>query len=140
MAAAAQSSLTADSALLVGLAYDGTAQVPTANGTVTMMKFTMSSLTLSGNIALTVSEGGSTAVTRSSTMRFGASVVLYATRLSGDLLGVPVTITPGSPLATILKVLAPITQAVPVPMTNVVTDQPYTVAGSFQADGLQIGA
>jgi hypothetical protein len=27
-----------------------------------------------------------------------------------------------------------------VPMTNVVTDQPYTTAGSLQADGLQIGA
>jgi hypothetical protein len=139
-AAAAQSSLSADSALLEGLAYDGTAQVPTASGTVTMMKFTMRSLTLSGNIAVTVSQGGGTAVTRSSTMHFGGPVVLYATKLSGDLLGLPVTITPGSPLATILKVLAPLTQAVPVPMTNVVTDQPYTIAGSLQADGLQIGA
>jgi hypothetical protein len=66
--------------------------------------------------------------------------VLYATKLSGDLLGVPVTITPASPLATVLQVLAPLTQAVPVPMTNVVTDQPYTTAGSLQASALQIGA
>jgi hypothetical protein len=51
-----------------------------------------------------------------------------------------VTITPTSPLATILQLLAPVTQAVPVPMTNVVTDQPYTTAGSLQAGGLQIGA
>src|ERR1035441_442702 len=49
----------------------------TASGTVTMMKFTMSSLTLTGNIALTVSEGGGTAVTRSSSMHFGGPVVLY---------------------------------------------------------------
>lgn len=49
------------------------------------------------------------------------------------------TLTPGSPLATILQLLAPVTQAVPVPMTNVVTEQPYTTAGSLQADGLQIG-
>jgi Family of unknown function (DUF6114) len=140
LAAAAQSTLTADSALLEGLSYDGVAQVATANGTVTMMKFTMSSLTLTGNIALTVSEGGGTAVTRSSSMHFGGPVVLYATKLSGDLLGIPVTITPTSPLATILQLLAPVTRAVPVPMTNVVTDQPYTTAGSLQAGGLQIGA
>lgn len=140
LAAAARSVLTADSALLEGLSYDGVAQVATAAGAVTMMKFTMSSLTLTGNIALTVSEGGGTAVTRSSSMHFGGPVVLYATKLSGDLLGVPVTITPTSPLATILQVLAPVTRAVPVPMTNVVTDQPYTTAGSLQAGGLQIGA
>lgn len=140
LAAAAQSTLTADSALLEGLSYDGVAQVATASGTVTMMKFTMSSLTLTGNIALTVTEGGGTAVTRSSSMHFGGPVVLYATKLSGDLLGIPVTITPTSPLATILQILAPVTRAVPVPMTNVVTDQPYTTAGSLQAGGLQIGA
>ena len=140
LAAAAQSSLTADSALLEGLSYDGVAQVATASGTVTMMKFTMSSLTLTGNIALTVSEGEGTAVTRSSSMHFGGPVVLYATKLSGDLLGIPVTITPTSPLATILQLLAPVTRAVPVPMTKVVTDQPYTTAGSLQAGGLQIGA
>jgi hypothetical protein len=49
----------------------------------------------------------------------------------------------GSTIATILQVVAQITQAltqaVPVPMTNVVTGQPYTTAGSFQAAGLQIG-
>jgi hypothetical protein len=140
LASAAQSSLTAGSALLEGLAYDGTAQVPTAAGTVTMMKFTMSALTLSGDIALNVTEGGNTAVTRSSSMHFGGPVVLYATKLSGDLLGIPITITPDSPLATILQVLAPVTQAVPVPMTNVVTDQPYVSASSLQAAGLQQSA
>jgi hypothetical protein len=104
------------------------------------MTATMSSLTLTGDIALTVTEGGGTDVTRGASMHFGGPVVLYATKLSGDLLGVPVTITPASPLATVLQVLAPLTQAVPVPMTNVVTDQPYTTAGSLQASALQIGA
>lgn len=144
MASAAQSSLTADSAFLYGLSYDGRAQVATANGTVTMMKFSLSSLTLSGHITLTVSQGGTTAVTQSSSMQFGGPVVLYATKLSGNLLGfVPVTLTPDSPIALILQAVARITQALtqatPVPMTNVVTDQPYTTAGSFQASGLRIG-
>ena len=81
-----------------------------------------------------------TAVTRSSSMHFAGPVVLYATKLSGDLLGIPVTLTPTSPLATILQLLAPVTRAVPVPMTHVVTDQPYTTASSLQAGGLEIGA
>jgi len=144
MASTAQSSLTADSAYLYGLSYDGRAQVATANGSVTMMKFSLSALTLSGHITLTVTQGGTTAVTQSSSMQFGGPVVLYATKLSGNLLGfAPVTLTPNSPIALILQVVAQITQALtqttPVPMTNVVTDQPYTTASSFQADGLRIG-
>jgi hypothetical protein len=144
MASTAQSSLTADSAFLYGLSYDGRAQVATANGSVTMMKFSLSALTLSGHITLTVTQGGTTAVTQSSSMQFGGPVVLYATKLSGNLLGfAPVTLTPNSPIALILQAVAQITQALtqttPVPMTNVVTEQPYTTASSFQADGLRIG-
>src|SRR5713101_3458161 len=100
MASTAQSSLTADSAYLYGLSYDGRAQVATANGSVTMMKFSLSALTLSGRITLTVTQGGTPAVA---------------------------------------QITQALTQTTPVPMTNVVTDQPYTTASSFQADGLRIG-
>jgi hypothetical protein len=49
-----------------------------------------------------------------------------------------ITITPDSPLATILQALAPLTKSAPVPMTNVVTDQPYTSADSMTVSGLEI--
>jgi hypothetical protein len=135
--ASSPASLTAASAVITGFAYDGLATVHTARGPVKMMQFTMSSLSLSG-VDLTVSQGGAVLTTHAPELDLSGKVVLYATRLSGDLLGVPVTITPQSPLATILQVTAPLTKSVPVPMTNVVTDQPYTSADSMSVNGLQI--
>jgi hypothetical protein len=135
--ASVPASLTASSAEITGFAYDGLATVHTAKGPVKMMEFSMSSLSLSG-VALTVSQGGAVLTTHAPQLDLNGKVVLYATRLSGDLLGVPVTITPQSPLATILQAIAPLTKTVPVPMTNVVTDQPYTSAISMSVSGLQI--
>ncbi|HUY51752.1 MAG TPA: hypothetical protein VMV92_39635 [Streptosporangiaceae bacterium] len=139
MVSAAQFSLTTGSALLVGMAYDGVAQVPTAGGgTVAMMKFTMSSLTLEGTPTLTVVQGGRPAVTTSTSMQFTGNVVLYATQLSGDLGMLPVTLTPSSPLSTILQLVNPVTPLVPLKLTNVTTAQPCISANSAQFPGLQV--
>jgi hypothetical protein len=104
------------------------------------MEFTMNSLTLDGAPTLTVTQGGVSSVTSGSSMRFTGSVVLYATELSGDLLGVPVTLTPSSPLATILQLLNSVTPLVPLKLTNVTTDQPYISASSLQIPGLQVAS
>jgi hypothetical protein len=70
--------------------------------------------------------------------------VLYATRLSGDLLGIPTTLTPGNALSTILQILGQLgltqslTQAIPLTMANVTTTQPCTSADSMIASALQI--
>jgi hypothetical protein len=135
--ASSPSSLTASSAVITGFAYDGLATVHTAKGPVKMMQFTMSSLSLTG-VALTVSQGGTELTTDAPQLDLNGKVVLYATKLSGDLLGVPITITPQTPIATILQAVAPLTKSVLVPMTNVVTDQPYTSANSMSVSGLQI--
>jgi len=141
MVSEAQFVLSTGSALLLGAAYDGVAQVPTASGsTVPMMKFTMNSLTLDGAPTLTVTQGGRSAVTSGSSMQFTGSVVLYATQLSGDLLGVPITLTPGSPLAAILQLLNSVTPLVPLTLTNVTTAQPYISANSLQIPGLSVNA
>jgi hypothetical protein len=137
----AQFTLVTGSALLLGASYKGVAQVPTASGqTVPMMEFTMNSLTLDGAPTLTVTQGGVSSVTSGSSMQFTGSVVLYATQLSGDLLGVPVTLTPSSPLATILKLLNSVTPLVPLKLTSVTTNQPYISSNSLQIPGLQIAS
>jgi hypothetical protein len=137
----AQFTLVTGSALLLGAAYKGVAQVPTASGNpVPMMEFTMNSLTLDGAPTLTVTQGGVSSVTRGSSMQFTGSVVLYATQLSGDLLGVPVTLTPSSPLATILRLLKSVTPLVPLKLTNVTTNQPYISSSSLQIPGLQVAS
>ncbi len=137
----AQFTLVTGSALLLGASYQGVARVPTASGnTVPMMEFTMDSLTLDGAPTLTVTQGRVSSVTSGSSMQFTGKVVLYATQLSGDLLGVPVTLTPNSPLAAILKLLKSVTPLVPLKLTNVTTDQPYISSSSLQVPGLHVAS
>jgi hypothetical protein len=141
--ASVQSTLTASSASLTDFHYDGVVSVPTVTGTVEMMQFSASSLDLSG-VNLAVSQGGATSTTTATSLDFTGNVVLYATQLSGDLLGIPTTLTPGNALSTILQILGQlgltpsVTQVIPLSMTNVTTLQPFTSADGMTASALQI--
>jgi hypothetical protein len=137
----AQFSLVTGSAVLKGSAYLGVAHVPTVGGgRIAMMKFTLSSLILSGDPTLTVRQGGAASSTSAASMLFTGDVVLYATKLSGDLLGAPITLTPDSPLSLVLRVLGGVTPAVTLRLTNVTTDEPYISTASLQIGGLQSAA
>ena len=137
-ASTATSVIVAGSATLDGLSYQGTAQVPTASGTLTMMKFTMSSLTLAGDVRATVTQNGQTTVTTNSSLEFDGGVVLYATTLSGRLLGVPITLTPGNVITVLLKLLNSLTPLVPVTITDVTTDNFLVASDHLQANQLAI--
>jgi hypothetical protein len=139
VAPAVQSVLTAASSRIDGLAYDGVARVPRASGSpLRMLKFSIRSVSLTGTPTLTIHEVGSTAVTTTTALSFGGPVVLYATRLSGDLLGVRVTVTPDSPQGLVLRLLRPLTHHLTVTMTHVVTSNPLTVAATSQWSGFTI--
>jgi hypothetical protein len=132
---AAQFGLTTGTAVLHGATYDGTVEVPTASGaTVQMLKFSMSALDLTGSPTLTVSQGGESAETSGAAMHFSGDVVLYVIKLTGHLLGIPLTLTPGSPLALFTSLLNG------VPLTGVTTDQPLISADSLSIPGLQVNA
>jgi len=135
----AQSTLTASSVSMTGFTYDGVVSVPTTAGPVQMMQFSASTLDLNG-MQLAVTQGGATMTTTASSLDFSGHVVLYATQLSGDLLGIPLTITPSTPLATILQLLgqAGVSQLLPLTMTNVTTSQPFTSADGMTASALLI--
>jgi Family of unknown function (DUF6114) len=126
---AVSSTLTAGSARLSGLSFDGVADVATTNGTVPMLKFSMSELDLAGSPALTVTDGGRQLVARATSIDFSGNVILLTTKISGDLLGVRVTFTPQNPPPLVLPDMV---------FTNVVTDQPYTAADSVQETGLDV--
>jgi hypothetical protein len=131
VAASVPTQLTASSAKLVGLAYDGVAEVPRASGgPVAMMKFTLRWVTLTGSPTLTIHQNNSIGTTSTTLLSFTGNVVLYTTKLSGDLLGLPITLTPSSPLSVVLKLLSPLTQDLTVTMTHVVTDQPLTTSAA----------
>jgi hypothetical protein len=104
-----------------------------------MMEFTLRSVTLAGHPALTVRQRGSVATTSALMLSFSGNVVLYATRLSGDLLGARVTLTPSSPQSLVVRMLGPLTRGSTVTMTHVVTDQPIAFAAASRWDSFRIG-
>jgi len=140
-ASAAASVLTAGSVTLTDFQYLGNVNVPVAGGaTEEMMEFTASSADLSGDVTVSVTQGGLTTDTSSPSLGFGDGMTLYATKLCGNLFGVlPICFTPSTVSAVLLSIANKLTAAVPVTMTDVTTDQPLTTAGSLATGSLTIG-
>jgi hypothetical protein len=140
VAPAAAEVLTAGSATLARFAYAGNVTLPVGGGgSVSMMKFTADSITLAGSVTDTVTQSGTTTVTSSPTLAFSGGVTLYATKLTGSLLGVPLTFTPSTVSAVLLTVASVLTSSVTITMTNVTTDQPIVIAGALRTGQLSIG-
>ena len=140
VASAATEVLTAGSATLAHFAYAGNVTLPVGGGgSVSMMKFTADSITLAGSVTDTVTQGGTTTVTSSPMLAFSGGVTLYATKLTGSLLGVPLTFTPSTVSAVLLTVASVLTSSATITMTNVTTDQPIVIAGALQTGQLSIG-
>jgi hypothetical protein len=123
--------MTVSSATMTGFTYKGNVGLPVAGGgTVQMMEFTVDSMTMSHAVTQITEDGQTGTETDAS---FSASgVTLYATRLSGSILGVPVTFTPSTTSAVLLRVANLATGLVPITMTNVTADQAVILAGQAQ--------
>ena len=140
VASAATEVLTVGSATLAHFAYAGNVTLPAGGGgSVSMMKFTADSITLAGGVTDTVAQGGTTTVTSSPTLAFSGGVTLYATKLTGSLLGFPLTFTPSTVSAVLLTIASVLTSSATITMTNVTTDQPIVIAGALQTGQLSIG-
>jgi len=140
VASAATEVLTAGSATMTGLSYQGIVNVPVAGGrTVTMMKFTADSIALASGVTDTVTEGGASTATSSPTLTFSGAVTLYATKLCGSLAGVPLCFTPTTVSGLLLSAANLITGVAPIVFTSVTTDQPIVLAGALQTGALTIG-
>jgi hypothetical protein len=140
VASAATEVLTAGSAALAHFAYAGNVTVPIGDGgSVSMMEFTADSITLAGGVTDAVTQGGTSTVTSSPTLAFSGGVTLYATKLTGSLLGVPLAFTPSTVSAVLLTIASVLTSGATITMTNVTTDQPIVIAGALQTGQLSIG-
>ena len=128
--AAEPATITADSATLTGLHFDGVATVQTASGPERVLKFTMSGLSLK-NGDLTVDQDGRAMAVQAASFTFSGHVTLLTTKFSGSLLGVPLSFSPTLPPPAVLPVMT---------FTNVTSDQPFTSADSFQTGGLRISS
>ena len=123
--------MTVDSATMTRFTYKGNVKLPVAGGgTVSMMEFTVDSMTMTHAVTQ-ISEDGQTGTETDAS--FSASgVTMYATRLSGSILGVPVTFTPSTTSAVLLSVANLATGPVPITMTGVTADQAVILAGQAQ--------
>jgi hypothetical protein len=135
--------LSADSATFTNLIYDGNVDMPVAGGgTVTMMKFTADSITLSGDVSFSITQDGLNVAQTGDTFAFSGGVTFYATQMSGSFLGVPLTFTPSTVSAVLLTIVAnPVTDLVipSLTLTSTTADQPVTTAGSVQYTPLSVG-
>ena len=126
--------MTVGSATMNGFVYKGNVELPLAGGgTIQMMEFTVSSMTMS-NAVTKISENGETGTETDAS--FSASgVTLYATQLTGDIYGIPlpVTFTPTTALTALLKITNVATGTVlPISMTNLTADKAVILAGQAQ--------
>jgi hypothetical protein len=140
--------LTAGTANITGFHYVGNVNMPTADGSQSMMEFTADTIDLTGNVTVTVTENGSTVTTVSASQDFSDGVTLYATKLTGALqavagvgvagVGVPLSFTPSTIGVSLLKLpnvgelqLANlVTGAIPLTLTGVTTDQLLISSGT----------
>ena len=125
--------LRAGGARLTGFAYQGVARVRSAaGGTVRMMKFTSDTFSAFGGVTGTIARNGDSTVLTSPSLALSGRIVLYATKLSGKLMGVSVTLTPDNAESVVLRVLRSATPVVPVTMTAVVAQQPILFADAMR--------
>jgi hypothetical protein len=112
-------------------AYQGVTKLPTAGrGSVQVMKFTAGSFTASSVNGTIKRDGYATRLT-SPSLIFNGDITIYATKFSGRLLGVPVTLTPHNAESVLLQHLKSVTPHVPVTMTDVTANQPIMLANSL---------
>ena len=123
--------MTVDSATMTGFTYKGNVNLPLAGGgTLPVMEFTVNSMTMTHAVTQ-ISEAGQTGTETDAS--FSASgVTMYATRLSGSILGVPVTFTPSTTSAVLLSIANLATGLVPITMTSVTADQAVILASQAQ--------
>jgi Family of unknown function (DUF6114) len=140
-APAAASVLSAGSVSLADFHYLGNVSIPVSGGaSEEMMEFTASSADLSGDVTVSVTQGGLTTDTSSPALGFSDGMTLYATKLCGRLFGVlPICFTPSTVSAVLLSIANLVTGTVNITMTDVTTDQPLATAGALQTGSLTIG-
>ena len=100
-----------------------------------MMEFTVDAMSMS-NATTVISEAGQTG-TETDASFTASGVTMYATKLSGSILGIPVTFTPSTASAVLLGIANLVTGVVPITMTNVTADQTVILAGQARKTAAQ---
>ncbi|MEU5723704.1 DUF6114 domain-containing protein [Micromonospora sp. NPDC047738] len=116
--AAKPSKLTGSQVTMTGLRFEGIVDLPTHDGTLKALKFTMDKGVTDDFVLQADGPSGKTLRYVTDRLTVEGDVAFYATRFSGRLLGIRVTLTPDLPLPDGL----PITSPVPITFTDPVID------------------
>ncbi|MGC5334913.1 DUF6114 domain-containing protein [Micromonospora sp. DT62] len=112
--AAVPSKLTGSKVTMDGLRFEGVVDLPTADGSLKALKFTMDRAVTDDFLLRAPAPAGRTMRFATDRLTVQGDVAFYATRFVGRLLGVKITLTPDLPFPDGL----PITSPVPIAFTE----------------------
>ncbi|MER6757234.1 hypothetical protein ABT235_23980 [Micromonospora echinofusca] len=127
--AAVPSKLTGSKVTMYGLRFEGIADLPTADGSLRALKFTMDRAVTDDFLLRAPGPAGRTMRFATDELTVQGDVAFYATRFAGRLLGVDITLTPDLPLPDGL----PVTSPVPITFTDPAMDLAYVSSDALTA-------
>ncbi|MEU7934459.1 hypothetical protein [Micromonospora echinofusca] len=127
--AAVPSKLTGSKVTMYGLRFEGIVDLPTADGRLRALKFTMDRAVTDDFLLRAPGPAGRTMRFATDELTVQGDVAFYATRFVGRLLGVEITLTPDLPLPDGL----PVTSPVPITFTDPAMDLAYVSSDTLTA-------
>ncbi|MEU4773817.1 hypothetical protein [Micromonospora sp. NPDC023644] len=121
--------LTGSQVTMTGLRFEGVVDLPTADGSLRALKFTMEQAVTDDFLLRSPGPAGTTMRFATDRLTVRGDVAFYATRFVGRLLGVKITLTPDLPLPDGL----PITSPVPVTFTDPAMELAFVRSGTLTA-------
>ncbi|WP_196255816.1 DUF6114 domain-containing protein [Micromonospora sp. WMMC415] len=126
---AVPSKLTGSKVTMTGLRFDGIVDLPTAQGTLKALKFSMARAVTDDFLLRVPGPAGRTMGFATGQLTVQGNVDFYATRFVGRLLGIKITLTPDLPFPDGL----PITSPIPITFTEPAMDLAFVTSDTLTA-------
>ncbi|MCI4063216.1 DUF6114 domain-containing protein [Micromonospora sp. R77] len=123
------SKLTGSKVTMTGLRFEGIVELPTANGTLKALKFSMAKAVTDDFKLVADGPAGRHQQYATDRLTVQGDVAFYATRFVGRLLGIKITLTPDLPFPDGI----PITSPIPITFTDPVIDLAFVDSNTLTA-------
>ncbi|MEH0846300.1 DUF6114 domain-containing protein [Micromonospora sp. CPCC 205711] len=123
------SKLTGSKVTMTGLRFDGIVELPTANGTLKVLKFSMAKAVTDDFKLVADGPVGRSQQYVTDRLTVQGDVAFYATRFVGRLLGIKITLTPDLPFPDGI----PITSPIPITFTDPAIDLAFVDSDTLTA-------
>ncbi|MFI9644523.1 DUF6114 domain-containing protein [Micromonospora sp. NPDC051925] len=127
--AAQPSTLTGTKVTMTGLRFEGIVELPTSDGTLEVLKFSMSKAVTTDFKLVADGPGSRVQQYVTDELTVQGDVAFYATRFVGRLLGIKITLTPDLPFPDGI----PITSPIPITFTDPVIDLAFVDSDTLTA-------